>query len=97
MNVRLLTGSFRGVAETIPEEHRWLPARAPVFFGAALLDAICLPEIGYEVFGGDAFKASDVTTREYAADHWLIVSKADEIARDLGQWLEKSVAPTLGV
>ncbi|GJE98893.1 hypothetical protein PsYK624_151300 [Phanerochaete sordida] len=81
------------MAETIPEERRWPPARAPVFFGAALLDAICLPEIGHEVFRGEGFRDSDVMTREYAADHWLIVSKADDIARDLGEWLEKAVGP----
>ncbi|GJE98899.1 alpha/beta hydrolase [Phanerochaete sordida] len=81
---------------TIPEERRWLPARAPVFFGAAKKDAICLPEIGYEVFAGDAFKDTDVTTREYDADHWFVIYKAQDIAKDLEAWLEKSVLPVLG-
>ena len=77
----------------IPDERAFPPASAPIFFGAAKHDAICLPSLGYETFTQKEFEDHSVTTREYDAGHWLILSKADEIAHDLEAWIEDTVIP----
>ncbi|GJE91580.1 alpha/beta hydrolase [Phanerochaete sordida] len=80
--------------EQIPYERRLPPQSAPLFFGGAKNDYICLAQTGYAVFGSEVFKEYSVTTKEYDADHWLILSTADEIARDLDAWIEGTVLKT---
>ncbi|KAI0791407.1 epoxide hydrolase [Abortiporus biennis] len=63
------------------------PASSPIFFGAARYDKICLPSIGIELLESDAFKHHQVTIKEYDGDHWLILSHADQINRDLEAWI----------
>ncbi|EKM57395.1 uncharacterized protein PHACADRAFT_194943 [Phanerochaete carnosa HHB-10118-sp] len=77
--------------EQVPYERLLPPASAPIYFGAAKYDYVCLPEIGYTLFGGDSFSKHNVTEKEYDADHWLILSNGDEIARDLDAWIESIV------
>ncbi|GJE89531.1 alpha/beta hydrolase [Phanerochaete sordida] len=81
--------------KTIPDDRKFPPARAPIYFGIAQQDAICLPEIGYQTFANEGFKNHSITIKEYDAAHWLIISEAAEIASDLEGWLEKSVLPIL--
>lgn len=66
---------------------------APIFFGAALKDYICIVEQGYEWFATDEFKEHDITIRNFDGDHWIILSHADEINRELKKWLEEKVLP----
>ncbi|EKM52143.1 uncharacterized protein PHACADRAFT_151144 [Phanerochaete carnosa HHB-10118-sp] len=77
--------------QQISPERRFPPASAPIFYGAAKHDYVCLPENGYAAFGAKEFGGHSVTTREYDADHWLILSRADEIVRDLETWIEGTV------
>ncbi len=78
-------------APGIPSERAFPPKNAPIFFGAARDDVLCVPANGYAVFKNDGFRDHDVTTREFVADHWLIHSKADEICRELESWIEEKV------
>ncbi len=75
----------------VPDERAYPPSNAPIFFAAAKHDVVCLPENGYRTFSQEAFKDHDITTHEYDADHWLILSNADEINSDLGAWLDNVV------
>lgn len=72
----------------IPPERAYPPKSAPIFFGAALNDYVCVPSRNIAAFKNEKFKDHQVTIKEYDADHWLILSKADEIARDLEAWIE---------
>ena len=72
----------------IPEDRTYPPAGTPIFFGAAKHDCICIPSDGYEVFKNEHFAEGQVTTKEYDADHWLILSKASDISRDLEAWIK---------
>ncbi|EKM57396.1 uncharacterized protein PHACADRAFT_255121 [Phanerochaete carnosa HHB-10118-sp] len=78
--------------QQIPYERLIPPASAPIYFGAAKHDYIALPKLGYTVFGKDEFSKHNVTQKEYDADHWVVLSKGDEIARDLDAWIESTVA-----
>ncbi|KIP01958.1 hypothetical protein PHLGIDRAFT_122890 [Phlebiopsis gigantea 11061_1 CR5-6] len=85
-------GTVRGIAfaddAQIPAERAYPPAGVPVYFAAAKNDVICLPSIGYEAFKDKHFVEGQVTKKEYDADHWLILSKANEISRDLEAWIK---------
>lgn len=72
----------------IPPERAYPPASAPIFYGAAIHDYICLAANGHAAFNADGFKNHSVTIKDYDADHWLILSKADEINHDLEAWIE---------
>ena len=72
----------------IPPGHEYPPASAPIFYGAAKHDCVCIPAAGYAAFKADGFKDHQVTIKEYDADHWLILSKGDEIRLDLEAWIE---------
>ncbi|THG98670.1 hypothetical protein EW026_g3562 [Hermanssonia centrifuga] len=74
----------------IPSTQLVPPSSSPIFFGAAKYDYIAIPASGYRIFGAEAFKDHKITTHEYDADHWLLLSKADEINHDLEEWLESS-------
>ena len=59
----------------------------PAFFGAALKDMLALP-----VFGKATVQAAakgPLTIREFDGDHWIVLSHADEINRELSAWLEE--------
>ncbi|KAI0344606.1 epoxide hydrolase [Trametopsis cervina] len=77
----------------IPENRKNIPVSAPIFFGAAKQDRICLPQQGYDQFGSDDFKYHNVTIREFDGDHWIILSHADEINKELVHWIEEVVVP----
>lgn len=64
------------------------PKDAPVFFGAANKDYICIPALAYATFKKDEWKDHKITIKEYDADHWLILSHADQVSRDLEAWIE---------
>lgn len=70
------------------------PTTSPIFFGAALKDYICLAPLQKRTFADPKFKDHQVTIRDFDADHWLILSHADEINKELDTWLE-SVIPKL--
>ncbi|EKM57398.1 uncharacterized protein PHACADRAFT_208465 [Phanerochaete carnosa HHB-10118-sp] len=74
--------------EQIPYERALPPASAPIYFAATKYDYVCLPEIGYAVFEGEEFSKHNVTHKEYDTDHWIILSKGDEVAHDLDAWIE---------
>ncbi|KIP08441.1 hypothetical protein PHLGIDRAFT_117193 [Phlebiopsis gigantea 11061_1 CR5-6] len=82
----------RGIASAddaqIPAGRAYPPAGVPVYFGAAKNDLICLPSIGYDIFKDTHFVEGQVTEKEYDADHWVILSKADEISQDLEAWIK---------
>ncbi|EKM52130.1 uncharacterized protein PHACADRAFT_262639 [Phanerochaete carnosa HHB-10118-sp] len=74
--------------QQIPEERLFPPVDAPLYFGAAKKDCVCVAEAGLAVFGQEAFRGHRVTTKEYEADHWLILSNGEEIAGELDGWIE---------
>lgn len=67
------------------------PKTAPLFFGGAKHDFLCVAENGYTVFRSETFGEHDVTIREFDADHWIILSKADEVCREVESWIEGTV------
>ncbi|KAI0093336.1 Alpha/Beta hydrolase protein [Irpex rosettiformis] len=79
---------------TIPEQRRFPPVTAPIFFGAAKHDKASVPQQGYDVFASPPFKNHSVTLREFDGDHWIILSCAEEINRELLRWIEESVVAT---
>jgi soluble epoxide hydrolase/lipid-phosphate phosphatase len=70
----------------VPQEN-WAIAQ-PVFFGAALKDYVCLPDLP---------KASmekychDLTIKEYDSDHWVQLSCHEVLNGDLESWINKTV------
>ncbi len=75
----------------IPEDRRFPPATSPIFFGAAQHDKVCVPQQGYEIFSSQPFQNHSVTIREFDGDHWIILSCADEINKELLRWIEDVV------
>ncbi|KAJ3555945.1 hypothetical protein NM688_g2295 [Phlebia brevispora] len=67
------------------------PADAPIFFGAATKDYMCVAADGRALFGSEKFKHHNVTIRDFEADHWLIFSHAEDICRELESWIEGTV------
>ncbi|KAL4244179.1 AB hydrolase superfamily protein [Abortiporus biennis] len=85
---RVQTSGFSAKDDAkVPKSDYYPPASSPIFFGAARYDRICLPSIGVDLFESDAFKDHNVTVKEYDGDHWLILSHADQINRDLEAWI----------
>jgi soluble epoxide hydrolase / lipid-phosphate phosphatase len=72
----------------IPPERMYPPVSAPIFFGVGQLDYVCTPALGNAQFGKPEFKQHKVTTKEYDADHWFILSKPEQLSRDLVAWIE---------
>ena len=64
-----------------------------MFFAGAKKDYICRIETGRKIFEGDLFKDHQVTVREFDGDHWIMLSHADELNKELEEWLETSVIP----
>ncbi|THH32678.1 hypothetical protein EUX98_g1521 [Antrodiella citrinella] len=80
---------------TVPLDRYLPPTSTPLFFGAALHDVICQPQIGKFVFGLEQFKNHNITIKEFEGDHWLILSHGEELARELDAWVEGIVVPTV--
>ena len=75
----------------IPPLQKLPPISAPIFFGGALKDYICIAEHGQNMFTSYDFQDHNVTIRDFDGDHWIILSHADEINKELKQWLEGTV------
>ncbi|KIP01965.1 hypothetical protein PHLGIDRAFT_319667 [Phlebiopsis gigantea 11061_1 CR5-6] len=85
---KVLVRGFSPADDTrIPASRAFPPPTAPVYFGAAKNDYVCCPEWGYNAFKAGKFKDSQVTMKEYDSDHWVILSQAEELSRDLGAWI----------
>jgi soluble epoxide hydrolase/lipid-phosphate phosphatase len=61
----------------------------PVFFGAGKRDYICV--VDGQVATAKKF-CPDLVVKEYDSDHWVIWSHAEEVNRDLLQWVEGSLS-----
>jgi len=57
----------------------------PVFFGACLYDAICVPELGKAAITQNCKQA---TIKEYESGHWVILEQAESLNQDLLVWIE---------
>nr|GAT43166.1 alpha/beta-hydrolase [Mycena chlorophos] len=51
-------------------------------------DPICLPEIGYEAHAAYVQPPSNLTTKAVDGDHWALLSNADEVNKELLEWIE---------
>ncbi|KAI0341819.1 alpha/beta-hydrolase [Trametopsis cervina] len=78
--------------QTIPEGRRFPPVHAPIFFGAAIHDPVCVPTLGYETFAAEEFKQHNITIHDFNGDHWLIFSCADSINKELLRWIEGNIS-----
>ena len=67
------------------------PADAPLFFGAAMKDWVCVASLGYAVMRDKAFEKHDVTIRQFESDHWVLFSVPDEVCRAIEDWIEHSL------
>lgn len=61
---------------------------APLFFGGALYDRVCLAALGAAAFKKEELKNHQITLTAYEADHWLIFSHADAVSKDLEAWIQ---------
>ena len=64
---------------------------APIFFGAAMRDYVCLAQMGIQLLTSEPFQKHNVTIREFDGDHWIILSHAAEINEALLAWIEDVV------
>ena len=64
-------------------------------YGAEKHDTLCMPQIGYDAMGDVGFKEHNVTIREFDSDHWLIMSKAQEVSEELEKWIVDVVLPAI--
>ncbi|KAF7790085.1 hypothetical protein EIP86_001035 [Pleurotus ostreatoroseus] len=76
----------------IPPEHEFPAQNAPIFFAAAEEDYICTPGMAEAVWSLPEFKDHKITKKSYAADHWVIFSKAEQMCVDLEEWLGQVTA-----
>jgi len=60
----------------------------PIFFAGCAKDYICLPEM---MLARLAKHCKDVTYKEFDSDHWLMLSHADELNKELLAWIEAKV------
>ncbi|GJE83987.1 alpha/beta-hydrolase [Phanerochaete sordida] len=74
----------------IPPERMFPPASSPIFFAAARDDHVCPPESGHAMFNHEVFSRHSITTKQYDADHWCILSHAVHIANDLDAWIQST-------
>jgi len=68
--------------KNIKDENKMI--KQPVFFGGGTLDAVCLSSADKESM--PKFCAN-LTVREYARDHWLVLDRPEELNRDLVEWI----------
>ncbi|KAI0073927.1 epoxide hydrolase [Panus rudis PR-1116 ss-1] len=71
------------------------PKSSPIFYGAALQDYICTSTAALKTLAREELKDHKITVKEYQADHWLILSEADAIKRDLSEWVENVVETSI--
>ncbi|KAK7676757.1 hypothetical protein QCA50_005212 [Cerrena zonata] len=76
---------------TIPKERYLPPTSSPIFFAASLRDYIGLAAMQKGNLTSPKFKDHNVTIHEYDADHWILLSHAEEVGKDLDAWLAKIV------
>ena len=62
------------------------------YFAAAQEDYICTPGIAESVWTLPEFKDHRITKKSYAADHWIILSHAEQMCADLEEWLGQITA-----
>jgi len=77
----------------VVEEDKLIPAdrydiQQPIFFGGCKRDYVCLPALGQANL---AKHGKDVTYKEFDADHWVMLSHADEVNEELLAWIESKV------
>ena len=72
----------------IPSERLYPPTSTPIFFGVGKFDYICTPDVGYATYRVPEFEKHKITMKEYDADHWFLLSHANELSRDLLDWIE---------
>ena len=72
----------------IPSGRAFPPPEAPIFWGAAKKDYVCIPAQGDDIFKPDAFDEGQVTRKEYDADHWMMLSEAETLSCDLIAWID---------
>ena len=65
-----------------------LVIRKPVFFGAALYDYVCIPQIGVATIEKLCPNAKIV---EFETDHWIMWAAPDRLNKELLDWIEKDV------
>ncbi|KAI0060511.1 alpha/beta-hydrolase [Artomyces pyxidatus] len=70
-------------SKNIPKESA--EVKQPVFFAACKKDTICLPALGYTSIAASV--RGPVTTQEFDADHWAMLSHAEELNDALLGWL----------
>ncbi|KAI0060514.1 alpha/beta-hydrolase [Artomyces pyxidatus] len=70
-------------SKKIPRESA--EVKQPFFFAACKQDAICLPSRGYNSIAASV--RGPVTTHEFDADHWMMLSHAEELNTALLGWL----------
>ena len=75
------------MAEISPER-AFPPPTAPIFWGAAKQDHVCVPAQGDDIFTANNFGEGQVTKKEYDADHWLVWSESETVSQDLIAWIE---------
>lgn len=77
------------LGKTIPLDQEFPPKSAPIFFAAAEQDYICVPKLVNQVWDLPQFKDHKITKKTYAADHWVVFSKAEQLSIDLEEWLRQ--------
>ncbi|KAK7694220.1 hypothetical protein QCA50_001400 [Cerrena zonata] len=76
---------------TIPKELYYPPTSSPIFFAATDKDFICLPSVQKAQLLNDNFKNHDVTIVDYDSSHWVLLSHAEELGKDLDKWLARII------
>lgn len=66
----------------IPEDRATITQ--PVFFGACAKDYVCVPALNR--LGTEKY-CTNLTQKEYDADHWVCFSHADQLNKDLLAWI----------
>ncbi|EKM49435.1 uncharacterized protein PHACADRAFT_201695 [Phanerochaete carnosa HHB-10118-sp] len=83
----LAVADASGLLQRYRQSANFPPANAQIYFGAAKRDYACLLKIGYASFTQEVFSKHSVTINKCNADHWCILSHADEIALGLEKWI----------
>ncbi|KAH8082845.1 epoxide hydrolase [Cristinia sonorae] len=82
---------------SIPESRKFPPISSPLFFGAALRDAVCSAAMGKAAMTRDELKNHNVTIKDFDGDHWLLLhpETGKEVNRELDTWIQNVVKPTI--
>ncbi|GJE91560.1 alpha/beta hydrolase [Phanerochaete sordida] len=74
--------------QQIPADRAYPPVTKPIFYGGVSKDYIARTDAALEIFNGPGFAGHNVTLKEYDSDHWVLISHAEDLVRDLDAWLE---------